>query len=41
MNLNTIIDSLKTKGTTEEASKKGFIYKSPDNWVDLQNNYFP
>ena len=41
MNLNTIIDSLKTKGTTTEASKKGFIYKSPDNWVDLQNNYFP
>ena len=41
MNLNTIIDALKTKGTTTEASKKGFIYKSPDKWIDLENNYFP
>jgi len=41
MNLNTIIDSLKAKGTTTEASKKGFIYKSPDKWIDLENNYFP
>lgn len=41
MNLNTIIDSLKTKGTTTESSKKGFIYKSPDKWIDLENNYFP
>lgn len=41
MNLNTIIDSLKTKGTTKVATKKGFVYKTPDNWVDLQNNYFP
>ena len=41
MNLNTIIDSLKAQGTTTEASKKGFIYKSPDKWIDLENNYFP
>ena len=41
MNLNTLITSLKAKGTTKVASKKGFVYKTPDNWVDLQNNYFP
>ncbi len=41
MNLNTIISSLKAKGTTTEASKKGFIYRSPDRWIDLENNYFP
>ena len=41
MDLNLLIDSLKEKGTTKEASKKGFVYKSPDKWIDLENNYFP